>query len=534
MPHLRSPRSVKLSFKSAASRILAGTLLGTAAFSMAPPAFAYGGSSFSVRVSASSDDAEEKSIDGQVNLDSSDLELVEDGQYNINAMRFTNILVPQGATISNAYIQFQCDETNSGSTSLTIRGQAVDDATGFSTSDYDISSRTTTTTAVFWSPPAWNSVGEAGASQKTPALSAIIQEIINRPGWVPGNDIVIIVTGTGTRTAESFDGDSSAAPLLHIEHDGPPAELQMHWKVDEASGSTATDSSMYSRTGSVMGTATWIAAPRNNGFDCEAGDGPERIDGGTWSVTGSELSLAAWVRDESTGTDGRVIFKSNGNDTSNQSWGLTVSGGVADFRVTADGTWDKLDATGVVPAGQWTHLVGTFDGTTMRIYVNGGLAASKTHSTGGSISANSAHAVTVGDSPTGARALDGAVDDVRVYSKTLTGAEIAEIYGLIAHWKLDETSGTTADDATLAGHDATLTGTQTWVSAIDGNGHDFDYASGDDYFEAPNSSVLDSVQEDDFTVMAYVKPNSLPPGSGSDNDAQYAILVKPGWHVGLN
>jgi len=64
----------------------------------------------------------------------------------------------------------------------------------------------------------WTTVGEAGPDQQTPQLAAIIQEIVDRAGWTDGNAIVIIITGTGKRTAESYNGNPVAAPLLHIEY----------------------------------------------------------------------------------------------------------------------------------------------------------------------------------------------------------------------------------------------------------------------------------------------------------------------------
>jgi hypothetical protein len=41
-----------------------------------------------------------------------------------------------------------------------------------------------------------------------------MQELVNRAGWAPGNAMVFIITGTGVRTAESFNG--TFAPVLHI------------------------------------------------------------------------------------------------------------------------------------------------------------------------------------------------------------------------------------------------------------------------------------------------------------------------------
>jgi hypothetical protein len=61
-------------------------------------------------------------------------------------------------------------------------------------------------------------VGAAGPDQQTPDITSIIQEIVDQPSWANGNSLVIIIAGSGTRTAESFEGSSIDAPLLHIEY----------------------------------------------------------------------------------------------------------------------------------------------------------------------------------------------------------------------------------------------------------------------------------------------------------------------------
>jgi hypothetical protein len=174
---------------------------------------------FEVRVATGADDAEESVSNGNVNLTSSDLELISDGSNaQLVGMRFTNVTVPNGASIANAYVQFQVDELNSGATNVSVQGQAIDDAPTFTSSNSNISSRGRTTATVAWAPVAWNTAGDAGADQRTPDIAAVIQEIVDRPGWVSGNDIVIVVTGSGERTAESYNGVAAAAPLLHIEY----------------------------------------------------------------------------------------------------------------------------------------------------------------------------------------------------------------------------------------------------------------------------------------------------------------------------
>ncbi len=171
------------------------------------------------RVAAEDDDAEERFSDGNMFWQSVDLDLAVGSTTDIVGMRFTNITIPQDAAIQIAWVQFKAEETGSGAIALTILGEDVDDAAQFIDSSYNITSRSTTGESVAWSPPAWNSTGEAGVDQRTPDISAIIQEIVDRPGWSSGNALVIIITGTGTRTAESYDGNAGAAPLLHVEWD---------------------------------------------------------------------------------------------------------------------------------------------------------------------------------------------------------------------------------------------------------------------------------------------------------------------------
>jgi parallel beta-helix repeat protein len=175
------------------------------------------GVTLQVRVAAGTDDAEERSS-GQVTLTSSDLEMVHDKSDQIVGMRFRGVDVPPGARIASAYVQFQADETRSGQTRLFIRGEAAGDAAAFDDNDGNISARTPTTAEVEWLPLAWTSVGRAGAAERTPDVAAVIQEIVDHADWTRGNALSILVSGSGERVAESYDGERNAAPLLLVEY----------------------------------------------------------------------------------------------------------------------------------------------------------------------------------------------------------------------------------------------------------------------------------------------------------------------------
>jgi hypothetical protein len=170
-------------------------------------------------IAAASDDAEQQAS-GPVDLSSSDIELVQDGSSNkqTDGLRFTGITVPQGATITKAYVQFQVDEATTAATSLTIKGENANTAATFTTATNSISSRPQTIASVPWTPAGWPTVGARGVDQRTPEIKAIVQEIVSRTGWASGNALAIIVTGTGKRTAEAFESGAAIAAVIHIEY----------------------------------------------------------------------------------------------------------------------------------------------------------------------------------------------------------------------------------------------------------------------------------------------------------------------------
>lgn len=174
----------------------------------------------SSRISTGNDDVEESST-GSMYMNSSDLELVYDNSSTGNqvvGLRFNLLNIPKGATINNAYVQFAVDETNSGTTNLTISGHASDNSPAFTTSAYNVSTRAKTTASVSWAPSSWGTVGAAGSAQRTPDLKAIVQEIVNRSGYTSQSAITLIITGTGERTAEAYEGSASTAPILNVTY----------------------------------------------------------------------------------------------------------------------------------------------------------------------------------------------------------------------------------------------------------------------------------------------------------------------------
>ena len=186
-----------------------------------------------IKISGANDDAEELVGEsavgpaGSAYLDSSDLELVDDADTTqIVGLRFTGLELAPNTLITRAYIQFTVDEPTSGPASLTIYGEASDNAAPFTNTSQILSSRTPTALSIPWSPAPWPEQGAAAQAQQTPDLSDLIQEIVNRPDWQSGNALVLMLTGEGKRVAESFDGSQNGAAVLRVEFETPAAQVE--------------------------------------------------------------------------------------------------------------------------------------------------------------------------------------------------------------------------------------------------------------------------------------------------------------------
>jgi len=171
------------------------------------------------QIISSTDDAEEAT--GAVDTGSSDLEITEDdpGVPQLVGLRFDGVDLPQGLPILSAHLQFRTDEDdkNREPFSVTIRGEAIADAATYSETNFDISGRSLSTAEVLWSGiPAWTLEHEAGPDQRTPDISPIVEEIIAQPGWQAGNAMAFVLSGTGTRTAESYDGSMDEVEVVDL------------------------------------------------------------------------------------------------------------------------------------------------------------------------------------------------------------------------------------------------------------------------------------------------------------------------------
>ena len=174
----------------------------------------------------------------------------------------------------------------------------------------------------------------------------------------------------------------------------------------------------------------------------------DHIDLGVWDVPGSAISLTAWVQQDTSPADPRILMKGVGTASADHWWGLVVNGGndKPEFRLFTT-SYSFVPASTTLVAGTWYHICGTYDGADMRMYVNGVEEGSENKT--GAIKTDASASVWIGDQP-GApteRPWDGKIEDVRVYDRALTAGEVSSMHaargvdnivrGLVSRWLLN-------------------------------------------------------------------------------------------------
>jgi len=229
-----------------------------------------------------------------------------------------------------------------------------------------------------------------------------------------------------------FSGVTPRSQLAAL--DGAGSGLAGHWKFDEGSGTTAGDSSGNNNAGTLTNSPTWVS-----GADAKIGAGALQFDGVDDYVNlGSPSSLdnlasstvAAWIY-LTKGTGNKMIW---GKGSRHRLW-------IVNRYVTYDFGYNTTNqrrnsAANVIPLNTWTHVAATKTssnlGSTIRIYVNGAETSypdSGTDGAGG-INADGAYNAWIGEDIYGSLAFQGAIDDLRVYNRTLSPVEVQQLYNM--------------------------------------------------------------------------------------------------------
>jgi concanavalin A-like lectin/glucanase superfamily protein/fibronectin type III domain protein/lysyl oxidase len=210
-----------------------------------------------------------------------------------------------------------------------------------------------------------------------------------------------------------------------------------YWRLNEASGTLAADErganpGTYANAPS-LGAASLLATDTTNkavGFD-GTNDNVKVASSATLGFS-SSLSLEAWIKPTSlpvAGAFASILTKA-------ESYSLQFNGPRLEFTVMQSGVRKRLQApSGAIVAGTAYHVVGTYDGTTQRLYVNGAQVASAALSGPATVNANP---LMIGSWNGSEEFFKGTLDEPAVYTGALSAARVS------AHYSAATSSGLTA------------------------------------------------------------------------------------------
>ena len=223
-----------------------------------------------------------------------------------------------------------------------------------------------------------------------------------------------------------------------------------------------------------------IAFPNTNSVSFDGTN--DYIDLGTSSTLNptSSLTLSTWIYINGAGT-GSLPTIYNSSKTSNG-----ISGGIAlaytsnKIRFYLDTTgssgWVYAESNSTLSTGQWYHLVGTWDGSTVTLYIDG--TAQSTTASASTIGYNTGTPAYIGRYST--NYFEGLIDEVALFNSALSVSDITSIYNSgvpaditslspLGWWRMgdnDGGTGTTITDQGSGGNNGTLTNGPTFSTTV--------------------------------------------------------------------
>jgi len=307
------------------------------------------------------------------------------------------------------------------------------------------------------------------------------------------------------------------------------------WKFEEHAGTYAYDTSGNGNTGTLtnMEETDWTVGKIGGGLDFDGGGSNEYVDcENNSSLNPSNgITRSFWMYSDNFSQVAYPLRKSNQYYAylhTNDVYYIRCFDAAAN-QINYEPTYAAMGLTN----GNWHHIVITFDGYNLKLYVNGNYIGQGTGGTGGVRSDQGSNLLIGGFAP---YYFNGLIDQVRIYDYARTPAQVAWDYNKgkpIAHYKMDKGEGTTIYDSSGNGNNGTLTlgalgqtsagsvkvnANTAWYNGREGKqNYSLNFDGSDDYVDMGDVSILD-MGNNDFSMAAWF--------NCSNNTEDRTILAK--------
>jgi len=243
-----------------------------------------------------------------------------------------------------------------------------------------------------------------------------------------------------------------------------------NWRFDENTGGTAEDSSGCDNNATLLNGPVWAEGRINSAISFDGVDDAVQVPTVNWDAGTGTIALWFYANSFSAAQD--YLFSHATQPWANRIQLYVKTGGLC--LGLGDSHTTRLDILRL-EVQRWYHIGLSWDGTNYIVYVDGTPMASGTYN--GLAAINSFSDIgNNGDALSRVEALDGLIDEVRLYSRVLTESEISQLVvnepdnaDLLDHWKLDEANGSEATDSAGGENTGIIVNGPMWVDgAIDG------------------------------------------------------------------
>jgi hypothetical protein len=230
-------------------------------------------------------------------------------------------------------------------------------------------------------------------------------------------------TGSVTVAASGAGGSPATIPVTFTVTNTPPPPtgLVAAWGFDESSGTSALDSSGLGNGGTLSGPTRTVGR-FGGGLQFDGlNDWVTVGDANSLDLTNA-MTLEAWVRPSALGTVWRtVVLKEQTGHLAYALYAGTDTGSRPSGHVYTSGDRALLGPS-ALPLNTWSHLAMTWDGLLIRMYVNGAQVSSSALT---GTARTSTSPLRIGGNAVWPEWFNGLIDEVRVYNRALTAAEVA-------------------------------------------------------------------------------------------------------------
>lgn len=299
---------------------------------------------------------------------------------------------------------------------------------------------------------------------------------------------------------------------------GTAGDLVAHYSLN----GNGKDDSQYANNASLDVAATAVA--NRHGWASNALSGYATAANSA-ALQSDYTTIGFWVKPTAFPASGEVFLLSNGGWQ--ERWKISMPAhGKPVFTTHAGGACcSDMDSGTPLTIGTWTYVVMTHDGTKDIIYFNGVKVSEK--NVAGALD-KTKHPLGIGYDPIDKGGFfEGALDDVQIYNRALSGAEIVALYAsqtqapvVPGNLVADYQANGNANDATAYNNHATVGGAQLSSDRFGKTNQAYAFNGINQYLRAANSPQLNSAYT---TIGFWVKPAAFP-ASG-----EVFLLSNGGW-----